>query len=182
MIRGACLCGGVRFEIAKAVGPFELCHCNRCRKSSGSAFAASLGVEAADYRLLAGAELIVSYDAPILRAPPAYRSSFCRRCGSPVPNPDPQADWFEIAAGLLEGDLEVRPDKHIFVEHRAPWFEITDELPRLREAELALWRRQHGRWPQASLAYRELSTARLRLRRPHPGDAALIFSGFDADP
>jgi RimJ/RimL family protein N-acetyltransferase len=182
MLKGSCLCGGVRFEIAKAVGPFELCHCNRCRKSSGSAFAAFFGVEAADYRLLAGAELIVSYDAPILRAPPAYRISFCRRCGSPVSNPDPQADWFEIPAGLLEGDPEVRPDKHIFVEHRAPWFEIADELPRLREAELAVWRRQHGRRPQAKLAYRELSTARLRLRRPHPSDAALIFSGFGADP
>ena len=94
MIRGSCLCGGVRFELARAVGPFELCQCNRCRKASGSAFASFVGVEAADYRLLAGADLIASYDAPILRAPPAYRSSFCRRCGSPVPNPDPQAGWF----------------------------------------------------------------------------------------
>ena len=43
MIMGRCLCGGVRFEIVQAVGPFELCHCNRCRKVSGSAFAAMLG-------------------------------------------------------------------------------------------------------------------------------------------
>jgi RimJ/RimL family protein N-acetyltransferase len=182
MIRGACLCGGVRFEIAKAVGPFELCHCSRCRKSSGSAFAAFLGVEAADYRLLAGAELIVSYDAPILRTPPAYRSSFCRRCGSPVPNPPSGADWFEIPAGLLDGDPELRPDKHIFVEHQAPWCEISDELPRFSEAELGSWRRQHGRRPRAALPYRELTTARLCLRRPRSSDAELIFSGFGADP
>ena len=182
MIHGACLCGGVRFEIARAVGPFELCHCQRCRKASGSAFAALVGVEAADYRLLAGAELIASFDAPILRAPPAYRSSFCRRCGSPVPNPDPQADWFEIPAGLLEGELGLAPDKHIFVEHRAPWFEIADALPRFSVAELARWRRQHGQRPRAPLAYRELSTARLNLRRPRSSDAALIFSGFGADP
>ena len=182
MLRGSCLCGGVRFEIAKAVGPFELCHCKRCRKASGSAFAACLGAEAADYRLLAGGDLIQSYDAPILRAPPAYRSSFCRRCGSPVPNPPLGADWFEIPAGLLEGDPGLAPDKHIYVEHRAPWFEIADALPRFTEAELALWRRQHGRRPRVPLAYRELETARLRLRRPQPSDAALIFSGFGADP
>ena len=181
MIQGSCLCGGVRFEIAKAVGPFELCHCNRCRKASGSAFASCVGVEAADYRLLAGAELIQSYDAPILHAPPAYRSSFCRRCGSPVPNPDPQADWFELPAGLLEGDPGIAPDKHIFVQLRAPWFEIADALPRFTEAELGEWRRQHGRRPQAKLPWRELATARLRLRRPEPGDAALIF-GFGAEP
>jgi len=147
MIRGSCLCGGVRFEIARAVGPFELCHCSRCRKASGSAFAACVGVEAADYRLLAGAELIQSYDAPILRAPPAYRSSFCRRCGSPVPNPPPDANWFEIPAGLLEDDPELAPDKHIFVEHCPPWFEIAGPLPRFTELELGRWRRQHGRRP-----------------------------------
>jgi hypothetical protein len=39
MMRGSCLCGGVRFEVDRAVGPFELCHCSRCRKASGSALA-----------------------------------------------------------------------------------------------------------------------------------------------
>jgi len=182
VIRGSCLCGGVRFEIAKAVGPFEPCHCNRCRKASGSAFTAGLGVEAADYRLLAGAELIASYDAPILHTPPPYRSSFCRRCGSPVPNPDPGAEWFEIPAGLLEGDPELRPDKHIFVELRPPWLEIVDASPQLTALELVAWRRQHGRRPRKPLDYRELSTERLRLRRPHAEDATLIFTRFGADP
>lgn len=27
MIRGSCLCAGVKFEIVRVVGPFELCHC-----------------------------------------------------------------------------------------------------------------------------------------------------------
>jgi hypothetical protein len=152
MLRGSCLCGGVRFEVAKTVGPFELCHCTRCRKATGSAFAACVGVLAADYRLLAGAELIQSFDAPILRASPAYRSSFCRRCGSPVPSPDPSADWFEIPAGSLEGEPGLRPDKHIFVEHRAPWFESTDALPNLTARELADWRARHGRRPKGAPA------------------------------
>ena len=129
MIRGSCLCGGVRFEIDRAAGPFELCHCNRCRKSSGSAFVAGLGVRTKDYRLLAGNDLIATYDAPILREPPAYRSSFCRRCGSPVPNPSPGDAWFEVPAGLLDDSPGLMPDKHIFVEHKAPWHEITDTLP-----------------------------------------------------
>ena len=38
MIRGSCLCGSVKFEIERAAGPFELCHCARCRKVSGSAY------------------------------------------------------------------------------------------------------------------------------------------------
>jgi hypothetical protein len=119
----------VRFEIKRAVGPFELCHCRRCRKVSGSAFLAGVGVRAQDFHLLSGKDLISTYDAPILRSPPAYRVSFCSRCSSPVPNPEPNSEWCEIPAGLLDGDPELKPDKHIFVEHRAPWFEIADKLP-----------------------------------------------------
>jgi hypothetical protein len=129
MIKGSCLCGGVRFEIERAAGPFELCHCSRCRKSSGSAFNAGLGVRSRDFHLIEGRSLIASYDAPILRQPPPYRVFFCSRCGSPAPNPDPASDWFEIPAGLLDDDPGLRPDKHIFVEFNAPWAEISDTLP-----------------------------------------------------
>jgi hypothetical protein len=52
MMQGGCLCGAVRFELDRAVGPFELCHCNRCRKTTGSAYAAGLGVRVADFRWL----------------------------------------------------------------------------------------------------------------------------------
>jgi len=51
VIRGSCLCGGVRFEIARAAGPFELCHCSKCRKVSGSAYRAGLLVEGKDFPL-----------------------------------------------------------------------------------------------------------------------------------
>jgi RimJ/RimL family protein N-acetyltransferase len=172
----------VRFEVARVVGPFELCHCTRCRKASGSAFAAMVGVDAAGFRLLSGNELIASYDAPILRAPPAYRTCFCRRCGSPVPSPEPGADWFELPAGLLEDDPGARPDRHIFVELAAPWDDREDGLPRLTAADLAAWRRQHGRRPQEPLAYEALTTRRLRLRRPRSADAMLVFEAFGRDP
>ena len=136
MIRGQCLCGSVQFEIERAEGPFELCHCSRCRKVSGSAFMAGLGVRAADFRFVCGKEMIRSYEAPIREAPPAYRVSFCSRCGSPVPDPPQGADWFEIPAGLLDDDPLLRPDKHIFVDRKSAWHAITDALPRLTKAQL----------------------------------------------
>ena len=74
MIQGACLCGGVRFEIDAVAGPFELCHCSRCRKLSGTAFFGGVGVRAADFQFLQGRELIRYYDAPILRKPPVSQA------------------------------------------------------------------------------------------------------------
>lgn len=139
-MQGACLCGGVRFEIDRAVGPFELCHCPRCRRVSGSAFVAGLGVRVDDFRLLAGRELIAHYEAPILEQPPAYRVAFCSRCGSPVPDPPDGASWFEVPAGLLDEAPGLAPDRHIFVECKSDWFEITDDRPQWTKAELVLHR------------------------------------------
>ena len=80
--------------------------------------------------------LITRYQAPVRREPPPYSTAFCSRCGSPVPDPPPGSTWFEIAAGTLDGDPGVRPDRHIFVEHRAAWYEIADDLPQLDEPAL----------------------------------------------
>jgi len=140
MIRGSCLCGDVQFELTRVTGPFELCHCSRCRCLSGSAFLAQVGVRREDFRWISGRDSVGSFEAPLLHEPPAYRSCFCRRCGSPTPDPEGHAAWVEVPAGLLHDDPGVRPDKHIFTHLKAPWFTITDDLPQLDEEALVRWR------------------------------------------
>ena len=136
MITGSCLCGGVKFAIRKTSGPFEICHCNRCRKSSGSSSLAAITVQADDYALLEGAELVHSYAAPILYAEPAYEAHFCRNCGSPVPGTDTQREFVEVPAGLLENDPGIKPDKHIFIEFLPSWDSISDDLPQFTIRDL----------------------------------------------
>jgi hypothetical protein len=128
-IRGSCLCGGVTFEIDRACGPAEYCHCNRCRKVSGSSSLLTIRVRTQDFRFLTGKELVKSYSCPILYSPPAYHSYFCATCGSPVPPPSPEGESFEIAAGLFDDDFGIRPDKHIFVDFMPPWDDLHRELP-----------------------------------------------------
>jgi hypothetical protein len=108
---------------------------------SGSAFAAMVGVRTEALRLLHGQALLTTYVAPPLEAPPPYRTAFCSRCGSPVPHPDPQASWVEVPAGLLEDAPSLRPDKHIFIELKAPWCEVTDTLPQFDHPRLRAVRR-----------------------------------------
>jgi hypothetical protein len=67
-------------------------------------------------------------------------SSIVRRGRSSSATSD--SAWFEIPAGILEGDPVLRPDKHIFVEIKSPWFEIEDDLPRLDK--IALIRLRQG--------------------------------------
>lgn len=128
-IKGSCLCGGVRFELDRASGPAEICHCVRCQKRSGATALEMVPVDAQHYRLLTGAELIHTYAAPILNNPPAFTAHFCRRCGSCVPWCPPGADTLEVPAGLFDDDPQVEPDKHIFVDFMPAWNTIRDRLP-----------------------------------------------------
>ena len=88
-----------------------------------------------------GRDLIRTFEAPVRESPPGYRTSFCGRCGSPVPDRDSDSPWLEIAAGTLDNDPEVRPEWHIFVDFKAPWFAITDSSPQLDKVALRLLRR-----------------------------------------
>ena len=140
MVSGGCLCGAIRFEVARFVGPFELCHCSRCRKASGSAFAAMIGVKAEDFSWISGRDQIRRYEAPVRTHPPGFRTAFCGQCGSPMPSFEAADDWFEIAAGLLDDDPGLRPERHIFIECRSAWYEILDDLPRLTKGDVVRMR------------------------------------------
>jgi hypothetical protein len=134
-LRGSCLCGGVHFEVER-VREFELCHCSRCRKASGSAFIAWLLAEPGDLRFVRGEELVRRYEAPIREAPPAYSISFCSRCGSSLPAQMPAGGQWGIPAGTLDDDPGLRPEMHIYVEHKAPWETITGDLPQMTKQQI----------------------------------------------
>jgi hypothetical protein len=129
MIRGSCLCGGVAFEAAASI-EFRNCHCSRCRKVRGAAYAANLFVRPVDFHWLRGENLLVNYRLP---ATQRFGNAFCRVCGSPMPRAVPTRDFVLVPAGALDGDPGVRPTHHIYVGSKAPWHEITDNLPQHQE-------------------------------------------------
>jgi hypothetical protein len=47
---------------------------------------------------------------------------------------------------VRDGDPALRPDKHIFVELKAPWYTITDHAAQMTKPMLVAWRRR--RHPQ----------------------------------
>jgi hypothetical protein len=47
--------------------------------------------------------------------------------------------------GLLDDDPQFRPDKHIFVDVKSPWFGITDTLPQLSGAAVKSRRKEQVR-------------------------------------
>ena len=127
MVGGSCLCGGVRFEITK-VPLIVLCHCSICRKANGSAFDSGATVPVADFKLTTGDDLIQIYESS-----PTTRRAFCRVCVSRAPSRARDAELYYVPAGLFNDDPGVKPALHVFVGSKAPWWDITDDLPQFEK-------------------------------------------------
>jgi hypothetical protein len=126
--RGECLCGTVRYE---ADGPLSItfhCHCSICRKHHGSAFATFVAAPLMGFRWLSGQEHIDRYPSSEKGERP-----FCRTCGAVTPTLLKDMDLAFLPAGNLPGDLDVRPQAHLFVGSKASWYPITDSLPQHEE-------------------------------------------------
>jgi hypothetical protein len=128
-LHGSCLCGGVRYEITGPLGRASHCHCAMCRKAHGAAFGSYARVKSVDFRFTTGAALVTSY-----RSSEHVIRTFCKVCGSTLqwlyePRPEIQT----VTLGTLDDDPGIRPELHIYVAGKAPWFEITDDLPQRAE-------------------------------------------------
>ena len=126
MVRGGCLCGGIRFEVRK-VPLITNCHCSKCRKAHGAPLRAAASVPIPDFKYLQGEDLIAQYETPS-----GYVTSFCRVCGSNAPGVSERHQIVAVPAGLFDDDPKARPALHIFAGSKAPWWEITDELTPIR--------------------------------------------------
>jgi hypothetical protein len=128
MTPGRCLCGTVRYEID---GPFSTmlhCHCSMCRKHHGTAFATWVAAPLAGFRMQSGEEAVVHYESS-----PGLHRSFCKVCGSVVPESMTAMGLVIAPAGNLEGELGITPQFHMFTGSKAAWYTIEDELPQFEE-------------------------------------------------
>jgi hypothetical protein len=127
VIRGSCLCGAVRFEIAGKPLHLTYCHCSRCRKQTGLS-SAVLMVRRRDLRLLAGEAVIRTYEP---EPPWIHARSFCGRCGSSLGELLGDHDELPVAASALDDDPTVRPVLHLNVAAKPAWHAIGDRVKQL---------------------------------------------------
>ena len=110
---------------------FSKCiHCSICRKLHGAAFATWGGVGRANLSIDKGGELLKAYSFS-----KNTDSIFCSKCGSPIfADYKPNQKKIYLTPGTVDTKLDCPPGFHEFVGSKAPWFEITDDLPQFRES------------------------------------------------
>ena len=143
-LKGSCLCGDVRYEVH---GPFPRlyqCHCSLCRKQGGSVSNTGLIVKTGKFRWLWGEAGIGRWQRPT-----GFRSWFCARCGSTVPNPLRDTGYLWVPAGTLDDDAPLEICAQLFLASRMPCDQPRkdglqfDEAPALAELIAML----HGALP-----------------------------------
>ena len=121
-LKGACLCGGVEYEVEDPES-LGVCHCTRCQRWTGSSLAAVV-VDPTNFEITKGADLVGRYESEL--AP----RHFCSNCGSSLYD-DLGAKYF-VAAGLMR-DLELEPSFHMQVAYKADWDQIGGDAPQFAE-------------------------------------------------
>ncbi|PTB84977.1 aldehyde-activating protein [Pseudidiomarina aestuarii] len=122
---GSCLCGAITFEVEGDFDSFYLCHCKHCQKDTGSSYAANLFSKSAEIKWNSGEDVVTSFTLPETR----HNKSFCRLCGSAVPNTQIPG-LLVVPAGCLDSKIDISPTAHIFTSSRANWGADADELPK----------------------------------------------------
>ena len=124
--KGSCFCQRVKYQISGHLGIFQYCHCSRCRKFTGSAFAANLLVRTEDFLWLQGGDCTVCH---VPEHTKYLTTCFCKYCGSSLPWMSKNGKTMVVPAGTLDDTPDIKPGFNIFCASRAGWYAPPHDLP-----------------------------------------------------
>lgn len=140
---GRCLCGRLQFELRGRRLWVAHCHCQSCRRNTGSAMATFVGYNKEQLTYTRG-------ERKFYQSSPGVQRGFCADCGTPMTyEADRCPDEVHLYISTIDNPEAFRPQLHVFVGERIPWLELEDDLPRYEGftagAEPVSWGPLHGR-------------------------------------
>ena len=125
-LKGSCLCGAVSYRITGSAGQFWHCHCQRCRKATGTGHASNIIMQPEAVDWTAGNDRLRYFKVPDARR---FATVFCSTCGSLMPRVAQDLSIAVIPAGTLDNDPGILPEARIYQGSRATWSCDSTDLP-----------------------------------------------------
>ncbi|WP_420395295.1 GFA family protein [Nioella sp.] len=116
-IKGGCLCGGVEYTIENDFQFLLFCHCEQCRRISGSAHASNLFSAESSLSWVKGAELVKCFHHPSRD----FTKAFCSNCGSGLPYVSKSGAMVIVPAGSLYTEPRFKKAAKVFLSECANW-------------------------------------------------------------
>jgi hypothetical protein len=124
---GGCLCGAVRLALETEPMYACHCHCHSCQKAAGAPFVT--WATFSDRGLSVATGRIAEY-----RSSPGVTRGFCAACGTALTYARvDRPGEIDITVASLDEPGRISPLSHIWLEDKAPWLVIGDELPQFRQ-------------------------------------------------
>lgn len=117
MRTGSCLCGAVKYEVTGPLRAVVACHCEQCRKQTGTYMSATAAADT-DFKIVDARGL------KWYRSSATARRGFCADCGSVLFWKGDGRDYTSITAGSLDGPTGLTLEGHIFCESAGDYYEI----------------------------------------------------------
>ncbi len=128
-VSGSCLCGSVTYTATGEQKRFYHCHCQRCRKASGTGHASNLFIDG-ELIFNSGASRVKTFKLPDATR---FANTFCTECGSRVPVFIADMQVVFIPAGSLDDEPTLQPQARIFSSSKAKWSCASGGLPEFAE-------------------------------------------------
>lgn len=125
---GGCLCGNVRFELADHPAWVVVCHCNACKKRTGSDYAVSVLTASDNVKEFTGEIKIFIRKA---ESGNEVTHEFCPNCGTTIRWTFPGLPGREaIAGGAFDNVENLKVAGEMYAGAKAPWVDLGCEVSR----------------------------------------------------
>jgi len=125
MIKGSCLCEGVKYEYDGVITELAVCHCDQCKRAQGTAFVTNAPISNEKFRFISGEEQVKVYFSS-----PNKKRVFCSHCGSPLfSQRTDMPDTIRLRVGTVTEGHIPNPDYQIYCESKADWLVLSDSKP-----------------------------------------------------
>lgn len=127
-VTGCCLCGRIKLEISAFSRDVVACHCQQCRKQTGTYVSAASVLDTC--LRIDGVEYLKWYAAS-----DSAKRGFCENCGSLLFWKRNGSDDTAVMAGCLEAPTGLSLIKHIFTADKGDYYKIADGLPQFAQSD-----------------------------------------------
>lgn len=121
---GGCLCGAIRYQVKSDPVRVAHCHCDDCRRATGSAFATNIFVKGDDLAITQGAPK--SYQHTV-DSGNTMTKEFCADCGSQLFGSSSGATGMKsVKVGSIDDAAFVKPEIEVYVSKALPFTHLSE--------------------------------------------------------
>ena len=125
---GGCLCGAIRYEVNGDPVRVAHCHCDDCRKATGSSFATNVFVKQDDLVILQGTPRSYEHTAD---SGSTMTKEFCADCGSQLFGSGSRSTGVKnVKVGTIDDVAAIpaiQPRIEVFTSKKLPFTRLSDE-------------------------------------------------------